>query len=324
MAENREMEKECCVQFNEASGTTDQTPLVSVAMIAYNVSKYLGEAIESVLMQKTNFKVELVIGEDCSTDKTREIALSFQTKYPETIRVLLPEKNLGLTPNSVATQNACRGKYIALLDGDDYWTDENKLQKQVEFLEQNPEFSASGHQAERIFEDGSPSSLFGETEDRVYGLNDTITHRKFHTSSLVYLRKYWVKTGGIPKNISSNERAIYPMLAIFGKIKYFKESMCVYRLSGANLTSRITHKELETDLNMIPWLRNLDKRFPVNRFRSFLHLCMFTYGRKVPLMPLIKHYLLFSFFSLSYFPKNLPDLKWGTIFFFRRLKTINN
>ena len=323
MAENPEMEKGCCVPVKEAHLPSDQTPTVSVAMIAYNVGKYLEEAIESVLVQKTSFKVELVIGEDCSTDNTREIALAYQAKHPEVVRVLLHKKNLGLTPNSVATQNACKGKYIALLDGDDYWTDEYKLQKQVEFLEQNTEFSASGHQSEKIFEDGSQSQLFGEREDTIYGLNDTITHRKFHTSSLVYRREYWVKTGGIPQNISSNERAIYPMLAIFGKIKYFKESMCVYRISGANLTSRINHKELETDLNMLLWLQNLDKRFPVFRFRSFLHLCMFTYGKRIHLFPLIKHYFLFAVFSFSYFPKNLPDLKWGTVFLLRRLKKHN-
>jgi glycosyltransferase involved in cell wall biosynthesis len=298
----------------------DEIPLVSVAMIAYNVGKYLEEAIESVLAQQTNFKVELVIGEDCSTDNTREIALAYQIRYPDVVRVLLHEKNLGLTPNSVATQNACRGKYIALLDGDDYWTDDLKLQKQVEFLEQNTGFSASGHQAEKIFEDGSPSKMFGETVDKVYVLNDTITHRKFHTSSLVYRREYWVKTGGIPENISSNERAIYPMLAIFGKINYFKDSMCVYRITGTGLTSRVDHKELETDFQMIPWLKKISPKFPANKFKSFLHLCNYTYGaKKIPNLSLIRHYLLFAFFSFSYFPRNLGDLKWGTIFFIRKL-----
>jgi glycosyltransferase involved in cell wall biosynthesis len=315
------MEKESCVQVKDAQYPAKETPLVSVAMIAYNVGKFLAEAIESVLVQETGFKVELIIGEDCSTDNTREIALEYQMKYPHVIKVLLPEKNQGLTPNSIATQNACSGKYIALLDGDDFWTDPLKLQKQVEFLEIHPQFSASGHQSEKIYEDGSPSMLFGETEEKVYGLNDTITHRKFHTSSLVYRREFWVKTGGIPANISSNERAIYPMLAIFGKIQYFKEPMCVYRLSGANLTSRITYKELETDLAMIPWLKKLDNNFPAMRFRSFLHLCMFTYGKKIPIAPLLKHFLLFKVYSFSYFPANLPDLKWGMIFFFRRLKS---
>jgi len=97
--------------------------------------------------------------------------------------------------------------------------------------------------------------------------------------------------------------------------------MCVYRLSGANLTSRITYKELETDLAMIPWLKKLDNNFPAMRFRSFLHLCMFTYGKKIPIAPLLKHFLLFKVYSFSYFPANLPDLKWGMIFFFRRLKS---
>ena len=314
------MEKECLKEIRFLDYNKDETPLVSVATIAYNVAKFLPAAIESVLSQITSFRVELVIGEDFSTDNTREIALSYQQKYPQIIRVLCHEKNLGLTPNSVVTQNACRGKYIALLDGDDYWTSPNKLQKQIEFLEKNIEYAGSGHQATKVYEDGSPSKLFGESADKDYGLIDTITHRKFHTSSLVYKREIWVSAGGIPPNISSNERAIYPMVALFGKIRYFKDEMCVYRLSGANLSSRITHKELETDLNMLPWLKELDPNFPSIRFKSFLHLCMYTYGRKISFFPLLKHYFLFTMLSFSYFPKNLGDLKWGTVFFFRRIK----
>jgi glycosyltransferase involved in cell wall biosynthesis len=314
------MEKDCLKELKYSDYEGNEIPMVSVATIAYNVAKFLPDAIESVLSQKTKYKVELVIGEDCSTDNTREIALSYQEKYPQIIRVLCHEKNLGLTPNSVATQNACKGKYIALLDGDDYWTDSNKLQKQVDFLENNLEYSGSGHQATKIYEDGSPSKLFGEITDKDYGLLDTITHRKFHTSSLIYRREIWVNAGGIPPNISSNERAIYPMVALVGKIRYFRDEMCVYRLSSANLSSRITHKELETDLNMLPWLKKLDSGFPVFRFRSFLHLCMYTYGRKISFLPLLKHYFLFSLFSFSYFPKNLGDFWWGTIFFFRRMR----
>lgn len=313
------MEKDSLSEIRNLTFPEEQSPLVSVATIAYNVEKFLPAAIESVLQQRTNFKVELVIGEDCSTDDTREIALKYQERYPHIIRVLQHEKNLGLTPNSVATQNACRGKYIALLDGDDYWTDSFKLQKQVDFLEKNPGYSGSGHQAMKIYEDGSQPKLFGEESDRDYGLYDTITHRKFHTSSLVYRKEIWEKVGGIPENISSNERAIYPMVAIFGKIKYFMDNMCVYRLSGSNLTTRITYKELETDLNMLPWLKGIDKKFPHFRFRSFLHLCMFTYGERINFLPLLKHYLLFMFFSFSYFPRNLGDIKWGTLFFIKRI-----
>lgn len=298
----------------------DIIPLVSVAIIAYNLEDFIGEALESVLSQKCNFSYEIVVGEDCSTDKTREILLTYQKKHPKVIRVLEHPKNLGLTPNSIATQNACKGKYIAMLDGDDYWTDPNKLQIQIDFLENNEAYAGHGHQSLKIYEDGGESELFGSEKDEDLTLVDTLSHRKFHTSSLVYRRQIWLDAGGIPENISSNERAMYPMIVMRGKIRYSSRNMCIYRLSGINLTSRIDHKELERDLNMLPWLKKLDPNFPVYRFRSFLHLCMYTYGKKISFGPLMKHYIQFVFFSFSYFPKNLGDLKWGTIDFFKRLR----
>lgn len=295
---------------------------VSIVMIAYNVEHYITQAIESVLAQETSYSYELVIGEDCSTDQTRKIALAFEQKYPDKIRVLRHAVNLGLTPNCVATHNVCRGRYIALLDSDDYWTDKNKLQMQIEFLEKNHEYAGCGHQSMKIYENNlQEESLFGETEDCDFGLNDMITHRKFHTSSFVYRKEIWDKTGGIPPNISSNERAIYPMVAIFGKIKYFSNSMCVYRITGKGLTSRVDYKELESDFDMLPWLMKIDANFPTCRFRSFLHLCNYTYGvKKLPIGVLLKHYLKFLYYSFSYFPKNLGDAKWGTIFMLRSLK----
>ena len=96
---------------------------VSVCMITYNHERFIAQAIESVLMQETDFRVELVIGEDCSTDGTRAIVREFGERFPERIRLLLPEHNLGMMPNFVATLSACRGQYVALLEGDDYWTD---------------------------------------------------------------------------------------------------------------------------------------------------------------------------------------------------------
>src|ERR1017187_10207934 len=96
------------------------TPKVSVLMITYNHEKYIAQAIESVLMQKTNFPFELVIGEDCSTDGTGAIVAEYSRKYPEIIRAHLRERNLGALENFRALFRACRGKYLALLEGDDY------------------------------------------------------------------------------------------------------------------------------------------------------------------------------------------------------------
>lgn len=304
------------MQYND-----DEAIDVSVAIIAYNVENYIKEAIESVLNQEVKFRVEIVVGEDCSTDNTREILLDYQKLYPSIIRLLLPIKNQGLTPNSVATQNACRGQYIALLDGDDYWTSPYKLQMQFEFMESNAEYSACGHQSEVVFDDvKGENRLFGKNLDEDLGILDMITHRKFHTSALYYRRQYWLKSGGIPTSISSNERAIYPMLAIYGKIRYMKESMCIYRRSSIGLSSRLKYQELETDFAMLPWLKSIDKNFPYYRFKSFLHLCNYTYPSKLPLGALLWHFLNFALFSISYFPKNLGDLKWGVIFFFYKVK----
>lgn len=117
-----------------------ETPVVSIFMMTFNHEEFISEAIEGVLMQKTNFDYEIVIGEDCSTDNTREIILSYQKKYPGKFKLLLHEKNIGAVANQMAIFQACVGKYIALCEGDDYWTDPLKLQKQVDFLEGNPEY----------------------------------------------------------------------------------------------------------------------------------------------------------------------------------------
>lgn len=117
-----------------------KTPLVSVKMITYNHELYIAQAIEGVLMQKTDFPIELIIGEDCSTDKTREIVFDYQKKYPEIIRVITSEENVGARKNSLRSYEACRGKYIALCEGDDYWHHPLKLQKQVNFLESHPDY----------------------------------------------------------------------------------------------------------------------------------------------------------------------------------------
>jgi len=114
-------------------------PLVSVKMITYNHAPYIGQAIEGVVGQKTTFPFELVIGEDCSTDGTREIVFEYQKKFPDIIRVITSEKNVGGKQNSRRVTKACEGKYIAWCEGDDFWHNPYKLKKQVDYLETHPE-----------------------------------------------------------------------------------------------------------------------------------------------------------------------------------------
>ena len=123
-------------------------PFVIVWMVTYNHEKFIEQAIESVLAQKTNFSYKLYIGEDFSTDNTRALCQKLKNTNPEKIELFLNKKNIGATANGVQMYQKCfesNSKYIALLEGDDYWTDPYKLQKQVDFLEKNESYSLSFH-----------------------------------------------------------------------------------------------------------------------------------------------------------------------------------
>jgi glycosyltransferase involved in cell wall biosynthesis len=115
-------------------------PLVSVVTLTYNHEPYIAQAIESVLAQKADFPFEYVIGEDCSTDRTRAIVDGYARRYPDVIRVVSGPVNVGALANIIRVNGAMRGKYIATLEGDDFWSDETKLRRQVDFLERHPEY----------------------------------------------------------------------------------------------------------------------------------------------------------------------------------------
>lgn len=134
--------------------------LVSIQCITYNHEKYISDAIESFLMQKTNFQYEILIGEDCSTDNTRKIVEKYANKYPDKIRLITSEKNVGIKMNEKRLRDSSRGKYIALCEGDDYWTDPCKLQKQVDYMENHIECSMCFHAADRVKTNREPLGDF--------------------------------------------------------------------------------------------------------------------------------------------------------------------
>lgn len=132
---------------------------LSVLFITYNHAPYIRQSLDGILMQETNFDYEIVVGEDCSTDSTREILDEYKEKYPDKFVLLYREKNFGRpTMNVYDTGMHCKGEYIAFLEGDDYWTDSHKLQKQVDFLEANPEYMGCTHTCEVVDAQGNPES----------------------------------------------------------------------------------------------------------------------------------------------------------------------
>ena len=213
---------------------------VSVAMVTYNHEPFIAQAIESVLMQQTEFGVELIIGEDCSTDGTREIVAQYARRHPERIRPLLHEQNAGAQANLIAVLNACGGRYIAALEGDDYWTDPHKLQKQVDLLEAHPDHAVCFHRAYRL-DQATGEIKIDETSPPQskpsYGLNDIVRGQFIHTASIM-LRNGLVSE--LPQWFYEAPVGDWPLLVLYaqyGKIGFIDQAMSVHRVHGGGLWS---------------------------------------------------------------------------------------
>lgn len=214
--------------------------LVSVCLITYKQEEYIAEAIESIFRQQTGFSFELIIGEDNSPDSTRQICQQYADKYPDQIRLLPGEKNLGMLKNFMRTIAAACGKYIAFLEGDDYWTDPRKLQKQVDFLEQNPGYSICFHnvQVKSIKKGIEGEWLFHKSLEKTVFTTEDLLRQWFIPSASVVFVNYpdlelpswfsFCKSGDIPFLL---------LLSLRGKIKYIDETMAVYRVHEKGISS---------------------------------------------------------------------------------------
>ena len=206
-------------------------PLVVIWMVTYNHEDYIRAAIESVMAQKTSFSFKLLIGEDYSTDKTREICIELQKKYPDKIKLFLNERNLGANQNGINLYFNCfatDAKYIALLDGDDYWIHPSKLQMQVDFLEKNTEFSSCFHNTVTL-KNGMEFTPPNNYTKQNYYLEDTLHYIPlFHTSSFVFRKNALTIPSWLSETISC-DMSIFTIIAKQGPIKYIPESMSVYR-----------------------------------------------------------------------------------------------
>lgn len=149
--------------------------MVSVVILSHNHEKYIRQTLESVLMQKTDFRYEILVGDDASSDATPQILEEYAHAYPDIFTIFLREKNIGATRNSYEILSYVKGKYIASLDGDDFWTDEEKLQVQVDFLESHPEFIGCSHRCLIVDERCKPTKMNAlpwVSEKKIFGLRD--------------------------------------------------------------------------------------------------------------------------------------------------------
>lgn len=203
---------------------------ISVWMITYNHQDYIAQAIDSILNQRTTFEIEIVIGDDASTDNTQEIIKQYVSKYPEIIKPIYNQQNIGIQRNFAATMDKCKGKYIALCEGDDYWTDSLKLQKQVDFLEKNVEFSMACNASSEVRRDGTEFKI-ATREEQVVDLALILREGWFIRTASIVFRRSAIK-GGFPDffyRAYSTDYILQVMILIHGKCKYFPNVMSAYR-----------------------------------------------------------------------------------------------
>jgi glycosyltransferase involved in cell wall biosynthesis len=240
-------------------------PKVTVAMTTYNHEKFIAQAIESVLMQETNFPIELIIGEDCSTDGTREIVKQFAMRRPDIIRPIFQERNVGMHANGDAVMKACRGEYIACLEGDDYWTSPQKLQKQVDFLDRHPDHSICGTRFMNVDGDNPTAAALPSPVQKESGtLEDILRWNYLLTCSIVYRAALLTDLPPGLRDLHHGDMPRWVLLAQRGRIGYINEVMAAYRMHsggvwiGASIETKIA--ALETTLKAIH--NHLENRYP--------------------------------------------------------------
>jgi glycosyltransferase involved in cell wall biosynthesis len=213
--------------------------LVSVIIITYGHEKFIEEAINGVLMQECNFGVELIVANDCSPDNTDEVVQHILINHQRRhwIKYIKHKKNIGMMPNFIFAINKAKNKYIAVCEGDDYWTDPLKLQKQVDFMEANLDFSMCFHPVHITLAGKDDFCDYNTPSSDVLFLKDIVREHYIPTCSLLFRNGYF--RNGLPIWFSQSISGDLPLeilLASKGKTKYLTEKMACYRRNEGGIT----------------------------------------------------------------------------------------
>ena len=224
---------------------------LSVLMITYNHELFIAQAIESILMQQVNFDYEIVIGEDCSSDQTRAVLLDYKNRHPDKIKLILHQKNVGMHVNYEMVFDTCQGEYIAVLEGDDYWTDVNKLQRQVDLMDGSPDLTECFHSVKSVYQDNAKEShVFPLGLDgKIFTLKDVVSVFFIPTLSIVIRKSAIMKLPVIFHQMTNPDWLIHILCAEKGNIGFIDEVMGVYREHLGGIWSGITRvKKLENTI----------------------------------------------------------------------------
>jgi glycosyltransferase involved in cell wall biosynthesis len=246
-------------------------PDVSVFIITYNQEKTIAQTIESILMQEGEFTIELIIGEDAGTDNTRQICIDYQEKYPEKIKLLLQDTNQGIVKNYIDTLLLCRGNYIGVCAGDDYWIDKSKISKQLDFFNSHPDYGVVTTGGYRLL---VKKNMFIEG---IAPLNPVPDGNVFHLTfkggvyamplSLLFRRellRHFDFEEFIKRKFSCEDVPMQAILAKHTKFGHIPDLTCVYRVykESMTFTNLISPRYLAYHQGLVEIKRYLDELFP--------------------------------------------------------------
>lgn len=206
-------------------------PLVSISCITYNQAPFIKQCIDSFLMQRTNFKFEILVHDDASTDGTAEIIKEYEAKYPGIIRPIYEKENQwvkGRRGSIIFNFPRAKGKYLALCEGDDYWTDPQKLQLQVDFLESHPDYALCFHPVVAHFENNEEKDcvLPSYTKKSKFTVRELLKGNFIQTNSVMYRKQEYKR---LATDVLPADWYLHLYHAQFGKIGFINKAMSVYR-----------------------------------------------------------------------------------------------
>jgi glycosyltransferase involved in cell wall biosynthesis len=233
--------------------------VVSVLVVTYGHARFVGEALDSALAQRLPQPFEILVSEDCSTDGTREIVQQYAERNPHLVRLLLSERNLHSNEVVARGFRAARGRYVALLDGDDYWTSDDKLRMQVELLDARPDLTICFHNAHVVDEHSRSSGRLWNRPDQpaVSDLHDLLRGNFITTSSVMYRR---AAVAELPTWYADffpvTDWPLHVLYARAGRIGYIDRTLGAYRLHPGGLFSTLDEREkLEANADFYRRLR---------------------------------------------------------------------
>lgn len=227
------------------------TPLVSIHCLTYNHAPYIRECLDGFLMQKTNFSIEVLIHDDASTDGTADIIREYEAKYPDIIKPIYQTENQyskGVKVSATFNFPRAKGKYIAICEGDDYWTDPLKLQKQVDFLESHPDYVMCSHRFKRYIQEKSifmPDG-YGNLKNSIdYDWNEFVKFEEEYTQTLTLMFKKMALVG-YEEYENTRDRTLVYILLKKGKGRMLLDNMGVYRIHSLGVWSGVSFLDNRT------------------------------------------------------------------------------